>query len=481
MTETATDYRKYLQPKMLAKISSLDLRARLIVEGLTSGMHRSPYQGISIEFAQHRQYVQGDDIRHVDWKVLAKTDKIYLKQYLEETNLQLICVVDASESMAFGTVKADDGTEWSKYDHATAIAASLSYLTIQQQDSVGLAIFEQALSRYFKPSNSPGQWKLITQELQQVPRLSKTNTGKILSQLAEKLHHRSLIVILSDLFDDLDSLKKGLRHLHYKKHEMIVFQILDPAEIHFPFNDMTMFKGLEDSGQLLAEPRASAGLSGTASNDDGGIAENLPRNANRFHQNQFRRIIGHQSQRIFGHPGNLYQMMLSFSFLALGFMVPAFAIAGLALAALPIVIHFLNRRRYRTTTWAAMDLLLRAIQKNRRRSRFENWLLLATRCLVMVLIGLALARPIGCDNQSGASIGGRTGLHVIVIDNSYSMSYLAGRPGGKTHLDQAKVIAGQIIDHLMQVVNPSSSSPPVNQQQPSFPNQATIFSNPRLV
>jgi uncharacterized protein (DUF58 family) len=279
MTEPNTDYRKYLDPRMLAKIASLDLRARLIVEGLTSGQHRSPYQGISVEFAQHRQYVQGDDIRHVDWKVLAKTDKIYLKQYLEETNLHLICVVDASESMGYGTVEADktgaalipDGEtfsqssildsqstapRWTKYDHATAVAAGLSYLTIQQQDSVGLAIFDQTLSRYFKPSNSPGQWKMITQELQQVPRWNKTNTGKVLDQLAEKLTHRSLIVILSDLFDDIDSLKQGLRHLRYKKHELIVFQILDPAEIDFPFDDVTLFKGMEEAGQLLTEPRS---------------------------------------------------------------------------------------------------------------------------------------------------------------------------------------------------------------------------------
>jgi uncharacterized protein (DUF58 family) len=256
MTDSTTDYRKYLDPRTLAKISSLDLRARLIVEGLTSGMHRSPYQGISVEFAQHRQYVQGDDIRHVDWKVLAKTDKIYLKQYLEETNLHLICVVDASESMGFGTVKGEDGAGWTKYDHATAIAAAFSYLTIQQQDSVGLAIFDQALSRYFKPSNSPGQWKIITQELQQVPRWNKTNTGKILDQLAEKLTHRSLIVILSDFFDDLEGLKKGLRHLRYKKHEMMVFQILDPAEIEFPYDDVTLFKGMEEAGQLLTEPRS---------------------------------------------------------------------------------------------------------------------------------------------------------------------------------------------------------------------------------
>lgn len=252
---TATDYRKYLDPRTLARISSLDLRARLVVEGLMTGMHRSPYQGISVEFAQHRPYVAGDDIRHVDWKVFGRSDKIYLKQYLEETNLHLICVVDASESMGFGSVGEGAG-RWSKYDHATAIAASLSYMAIQQQDSVGLAIFDNELKHYFKPSNAPGQWKMITRELTIIPRLRKTNTGKILDQLAEKLRHRSLIVIISDFFDDIDSIKKGLRHLRYKKHEMMVFQVLDPQEIEFPFEDVTLFKGMEEMGELLTEPRA---------------------------------------------------------------------------------------------------------------------------------------------------------------------------------------------------------------------------------
>src|SRR3954462_2042626 len=255
--EHHTNYRKYLDPKTLARISALDLRARLIVEGLMTGMHRSPYQGISVEFAQHRPYVQGDDIRHVDWKVFARSDKIYLKQYQEETNLHLICIVDASESMGFGTVTAPGGKEtWTKYDHATAIAASLSYMAIQQQDSVGLAIFDQALSRYFKPSNTPGQWKTVVNELQQVPRWNKTNTGKILDQIAEKLNHRSLLVILSDFLDDIGSIQQGLRHLRYKKHEIMVFQILDPMEVNFPFEDVTLFKGLEGLGDLLTEPRA---------------------------------------------------------------------------------------------------------------------------------------------------------------------------------------------------------------------------------
>lgn len=256
MSDSASDYRKYLDPRTLARVASIDLRARLIVEGLMSGMHRSPYQGASVEFAQHRPYVAGDDIRRVDWKVLGKTDRVYLKQYLEETNLQLILVVDASESMGYGSVKGEGGATWTKYDHATATAAALAYMAIQQSDSVGLAIFDQSLSRYFKPSNSPGQWKTVVNELQQVPRWNKTNTGRILGQIAEKLTHRSLIVLLSDFFDDLDNIKKGLRHLRYKKHELMAFQILDPTEIEFPFDDVTMFKGLEETGELLTEPRA---------------------------------------------------------------------------------------------------------------------------------------------------------------------------------------------------------------------------------
>ena len=262
MSEAASEYRRYLDPRTLAKVGSLELRARLIVEGVMTGMHRSPYQGISVEFAQHRPYTAGDDIRHVDWKVLGRTEKVYLKQYQQETNLDLVLVVDASESMGFSSIKSPNGTgtaggiQWSKYDHATAIAASLAYMAIQQQDSVGLAIFDQTLARYFKSSNSPAQWKLVVNELQQVPRWNKTSMGRILDQIAEKLTHRSLIVVLSDFFDDLSSIKQGLRHLRYKRHEVLAFQLLDPQEIEFPFEDVTMFQGMEELGELLTEPRA---------------------------------------------------------------------------------------------------------------------------------------------------------------------------------------------------------------------------------
>jgi len=255
MPDSLADHRRYLDPRTLAKISSLELRARLIVEGLVTGSHRSPYQGISVEFAQHRPYTPGDDIRHVDWKVLARADKVYLKQYQEETNLQLILAVDASQSMAFGSIDVG-GAKWTKYDHAISLAASLGYLAVHQADSVGLAIFDQQMARYFKPSNAPTQWKLIVNELQHVPRWNKTSIGRVLDQIAEKVTHRSLILLLSDCFDDLETIKKGLRHLRYKKHEVLILQIMDPQELEFPFEDVTLFKGMEELGQLITEPRA---------------------------------------------------------------------------------------------------------------------------------------------------------------------------------------------------------------------------------
>jgi uncharacterized protein (DUF58 family) len=254
MTESSPDYRRYFDPRVLARVGALELRARLIVEGLMTGMHRSPYQGVSVEFAQHRPYAPGDDIRHVDWKVLAKTDRIYLKQYQEETNLQLVLVVDASQSMTYSSMRFADGAAWSKYDHATAIAATLAYLCIGQQDAVGLAIFDQELRRHLKPSNLPGQWKQIVQELMQGNRKEKTGIGRILEQLAEKITHRSLLVIVSDFFDDLAALQRGLRHLRHRKHEVIALQVLDPAELSFPFDDPTLFEGLEATGSLLTDP-----------------------------------------------------------------------------------------------------------------------------------------------------------------------------------------------------------------------------------
>ena len=230
MSEPATDYRRYLDLRTLARIASLDLRARLIVEGLMAGMHRSPYQGISVEFAQHRQYVPGDDIRHVDWKVFAKTDKVYLKQYLEETNLHLICVVDASESMGYGSIGDGRSTPGASTITRRRSRRRCRIWRFSSRIRWGWRFSTMNCGDISSRAISPAQWKTITHELLLVPRLKKTGTGKVLDQLAEKLTHRSLIVFLSDFFDDIGLDQQGLRHLRYRKHEVIVFQILDPME-----------------------------------------------------------------------------------------------------------------------------------------------------------------------------------------------------------------------------------------------------------
>ena len=251
MPEAITDYRKYLDPKTLAKIGALDLRARMVVEGFISGMHRSPYKGFSIEFAEHREYVQGDDIRHIDWKVFGRTDKYYLKQYEEETNLQLVLMVDTSESMAYAS------TAMSKYQYAVSSAAALSYLALQQQDAVGLALFDVDLHHYMKPSNYPTHWKQLIHEM--APACTgpkKTSMKLVLDDLAERIGRRGLVAIFSDLFDDADEILAGLRHLRYRRHEVIVFQVLDPQERNFPFTQTTMFEGLEQFGEILTEPRS---------------------------------------------------------------------------------------------------------------------------------------------------------------------------------------------------------------------------------
>jgi len=251
-TEKVKDYRKYLDPKTLAKISSLDLRARLVVEGYISGMHRSPYHGFSIEFAQHRQYVQGDDIRHIDWKVFGRTNKYYIKQYEEETNLVCMIVVDCSESMTYKSPQSP----MSKHDYAISIAAALSYLALKQRDSAGLALFDEQITSYLRPSNHPSQWKAVINELEGSTGPSKTTINKVLDELAERLKRRTLIILISDFFDQLDNIASGLKRLRYRNNEIILCHIMDHAELKFPFRGPSLFQGMEDGGKLLSEPRA---------------------------------------------------------------------------------------------------------------------------------------------------------------------------------------------------------------------------------
>jgi uncharacterized protein (DUF58 family) len=245
------NYQRYLDPQTLASIEGLDLQARMVVEGYVAGMHPSPYHGFSVEFAEHREYVPGDDIRHVDWKVWSKTDKLYLKQYEEETNLLSYLLVDTSESMAYAS-----GENVTKLQYAQFVASALAYMILKQQDSVGVIVFDDAVRRYLKPAGSPSQLKEVIRLLDVTPAREKSDLGVVFHDLAERFKKRGVVAVFSDLFDNVDKVVSGLKHFRHRRHEVIVFHILDPAEIEFPFRDTTLFKGLEDISQILTDPHA---------------------------------------------------------------------------------------------------------------------------------------------------------------------------------------------------------------------------------
>ena len=223
----------------------------MVVEGYVSGLHKSPYHGFSVEFAEHREYVPGDDVRHVDWKVWSKTDKYYLKQYEEETNLLTYLLLDKSDSMAY----ASQGNV-TKLQYAQYVAAALAYMVLQQQDSVGLATFDDKVQRYLRPSGQPSHLKELFHLMDVSPAGEKSDLGGIFHDLAERFKKRGVVVVLSDLFDDPVKILSGLRHFRHRRHEVIVFHILDPAEIDFPFRSTTLFKGLEGMPEILTEPQA---------------------------------------------------------------------------------------------------------------------------------------------------------------------------------------------------------------------------------
>ena len=241
-----------LDPQTIAGLHGLELRAKRIVEGYVAGLHRSPYHGFSNEFAEHREYAPGDDLRYVDWKVFGKSDRFYLKQFEVETNLILYLVLDASESMQYQGPAAS----MSKFTYAQCAAAALAFLVLHQRDAVGLTMFDQEIRQLVRPSSNPSQLKQLLHLMEQAGAARKTRTGPIFHELAERLNRRGVVVILSDLFDDVDSLLAGLKHLRHRRHDVILFHILDPAEIDFPFQQVTKFKGLESLGDVVAEPRS---------------------------------------------------------------------------------------------------------------------------------------------------------------------------------------------------------------------------------
>ncbi len=245
-----SDSKQFLHPEAIRRIGRLELRARHIVEGLLSGMHRSPFFGQSVEFLQHRQYAPGDDLRHVDWKVWAKQDRLYVKQFEEDTNLRCMLLMDVSASMQYGSGPLN------KYEYAATVATSLAYLLLKQHDAVGCIAFDEYVRARTPLRSTQAHLSTIIQTLDASKPRNKTDPGSILREIAETGPRRGMIILLSDLLGDVASTLRGLRLLRQRGHDVMVLHVMDDDELDFPFDGPTRFEGLELPDSLNCNPRA---------------------------------------------------------------------------------------------------------------------------------------------------------------------------------------------------------------------------------
>ena len=245
----ATDYRQYLQPETVSKLKGMELKARMVVEGFIAGMHKSPYHGFSVEFAEHRQYMPGDNVNDIDWKVFAKTDRYYIKQYEEETNLKGYLLLDCSASMRYRS-----GKRLSKLDYAGMVCGALSYMMLRQRDAVGLVTFDREIRRYIPPRSKSGHLHVLLSEIARQEPSDLTDISAALHEMAERIKRRGLVIIISDLLDDAERIISGLQHFRYNKHEVIVFHVLDPRERDFNFGGEALFRDMETGEEVSTLP-----------------------------------------------------------------------------------------------------------------------------------------------------------------------------------------------------------------------------------
>ena len=238
----------YLDPELLQRMGDLELIAREVVEGLRVGSHRSPLRGFSTEFAHHRQYSPGDEIRDIDWRVFGRTDRYYTKLYEAETNFDCTILIDASASMSYGSGKVN------KLEYAKFLAASLAYVVLKQRDSVGLSVFDSEMREYLPPRSAMGVILQIDQLLRDIKPTPKTSIAKQLHDIALMMKRRSFVILISDLFSDVDDILAGLDHLRHDGHNVVVMHTLDPYEIKFPFKGTWQFDGLEGEEPLTTQP-----------------------------------------------------------------------------------------------------------------------------------------------------------------------------------------------------------------------------------
>jgi len=240
--------RQFLDPAVLARLGSLELKARVIVEGYLQGLHRSPFRGLSVEFAEYRPYLPGDDPRSIDWKIYARSDRTYVKKFEQETNLPCHLMLDVSASMTYGSQGI------TKLEYGTYVCAALAWLLNAQRDAVGLTAFDSDIVAQVPPSVRPGHLRTLLATLERVPAGTRSDLAKPLNRLAESINRRGLVVVVSDLLDDPDTVLAGLRHLRFRGMEVVVFHVFDPAERTFPFSQATRFRDLETGTEVVTAP-----------------------------------------------------------------------------------------------------------------------------------------------------------------------------------------------------------------------------------
>jgi len=251
------DSRRFLDPRVLNRIDKLELKARLVVEGTVAGLHRSPYRGVSVEFAQHRQYVPGDDLRFLDWKIFARSDRYTIKEFEEETNLIAHIFLDASGSMRYSSMTpGGDEKQITKFRYASWAAAALSHLALRQRDAVGLVVFDEKVRAVVPPSAGVNHLDLLIRTIGGIEPSASTAPEKALMESANSITRRGMVLLFSDLMADAASVLKALSTLRARGHDVIVMRVLDPAEVHFEFDRMTRFDNLEGADQLLVDPRS---------------------------------------------------------------------------------------------------------------------------------------------------------------------------------------------------------------------------------
>ncbi len=244
------DYRKYLDPEFISTVGGLELKARMVVEGYITGLHKSPFHGFSVEFSEHRQYRPGDDIRHIDWGAFARSGKYYIKQYEEETNLRCVFAVDSSRSMAYSA-----GGRISKYEYGIYLTAALSMMLFKQRDAVGLALYSDGLDTYMPPASKQSYLSELIRKMDSSEVTGKTGTSNALGELAERVKRRSLVVIISDLLDDGDEISDALKHFRYRDNEVIIFHLLDPTETNLDLGNVGKLVDMESGATIVTQPR----------------------------------------------------------------------------------------------------------------------------------------------------------------------------------------------------------------------------------